>query len=86
MHLLAFLLFGLIVGAIARWIVPGKEPGGWIASLLIGVAGAMLGGLLRRITGPYGEGDAPGLVMSLFGAIVLAVVYHAMTLRRRGVV
>jgi uncharacterized membrane protein YeaQ/YmgE (transglycosylase-associated protein family) len=86
MHLLAFLLFGLVVGALARWIVPGKEPGGWIVSLVIGIGGAMLGGFFGRVTGLYGERDAPGFVMSLFGAIVLVVVYHAITLRRRGVV
>ena len=86
MHVLAFLLFGLIVGAIARWIVPGKEPGGWMVSLMIGIGGAMLGGFLGRITGLYGDHEAAGFLMSLFGAIVLVVVYHAITLRRRGVV
>lgn len=83
MHLLAFLLFGLIIGTIARWLVPGKEQGGWTMSLLIGVGGAMLWGMIGRVVGLYGGRDAPGFVMSLLGAIVLVVVYHVATAGRR---
>ena len=82
MHLILFLVFGLIVGALARFVVPGREPGGWIASMGIGIAGAFTGGLLGRALGLYQEGEAAGFVMSLLGAVLLLVVYHAIMRRR----
>jgi uncharacterized membrane protein YeaQ/YmgE (transglycosylase-associated protein family) len=82
MHLILFLVFGLIVGALARFVVPGREPGGWIASMGIGIAGAFTGGLLGRALGLYEEGEAAGFVMSLLGAVLLLVVYHAIMRRR----
>ncbi len=83
MHIIMFLLFGLVVGVLARIIVPGREPGGWIASTLLGIGGAMLGGYLGRLLGLYREGEPAGFVMSLIGAIALVVVYHAVVARRR---
>jgi uncharacterized membrane protein YeaQ/YmgE (transglycosylase-associated protein family) len=82
MHLLAFLLFGLVIGAIARLIVPGREPGGWIVSMLLGVGGAFLGGFLGRALGLYQYGEAAGWVMSLLGAVILVAIYHAIAVRR----
>jgi uncharacterized membrane protein YeaQ/YmgE (transglycosylase-associated protein family) len=85
MHLIAFLLFGLVVGAIARLIVPGKEPGGWATSLLLGVGGSFLGAFVGRAIGHYREGQPAGFIMSLIGAIVLVGIYHAVTRRRHPV-
>ncbi|MET0594264.1 MAG: GlsB/YeaQ/YmgE family stress response membrane protein [Polyangiaceae bacterium] len=82
MSLILFLVFGLIVGALARFVVPGREPGGWIVSMAIGVAGAFTAGLLGRALGLYHEGEAAGFVMSLLGAVLLLVVYHAIMRRR----
>src|SRR5579859_5633934 len=83
MNLILFLIFGLVVGALARLIVPGREPGGWLASLLLGVAGAFLGGLIGRALGFYSDDvTTGGFVMSLIGAIILVAVYHAVTRRR----
>ncbi len=82
MHLLLFLLFGLIVGALARLIVPGREPGGWIISMILGVLGSFLGGFLGRGLGWYSEGQPAGFVMSLVGAIIVVAIYHAITRRR----
>jgi uncharacterized membrane protein YeaQ/YmgE (transglycosylase-associated protein family) len=82
MHFLLFLLFGLIVGALARLIVPGREPGGWIVSMAIGVAGAVVGGMLGSVLGLYREGEPAGFVMSLLGAVLLVVAYQAVTRRR----
>ena len=84
MHLILFLLFGLIVGALARLVVPGREPGGWLVSMAIGVAGSFLAGLAGRALGMYQEGDSAGFVMSLIGAVVLVAGYHALR-HRRGV-
>lgn len=83
MSIILFLVFGLIVGAIARFVVPGKEPGGWVISMLLGVAGSFLGGFLGRGLGFYREGEPAGFVMSLLGAIILVVAYTAIS-RRRG--
>jgi uncharacterized membrane protein YeaQ/YmgE (transglycosylase-associated protein family) len=82
MQIILFLVFGLIVGAIARFIVPGKDPGGWVISMLLGVAGSCLGGFLGRALSLYREGEPAGFVMSLLGAIILVVAYHAIARRR----
>lgn len=82
MHVILFLIFGLIVGALARLIVPGKEPGGWLVSMLIGVAGSFLGGFLGRVLGLYRDGEPAGFVMSLLGAVLLVGIYQALTRRR----
>jgi uncharacterized membrane protein YeaQ/YmgE (transglycosylase-associated protein family) len=83
MHFILFLLFGLFVGALARLIVPGKEPGGWVVSMLLGLGGAFLGGYFGRIFGLYREGQPAGFVMALVGAIALVAVYHALSSTRR---
>ncbi len=82
MHILWFLLFGLVVGAIARFVVPGREPGGWVVSMAIGVGGAMLGGYFGRVVGLYREGEPAGFIMSLLAAIALVVVYQSFASRR----
>jgi uncharacterized membrane protein YeaQ/YmgE (transglycosylase-associated protein family) len=83
MHLILFLIFGLIIGAIARLIVPGHEPGGWLLSLGIGVIGAYLGGFVGRALGMYPSYQSTGgWISSLIGAIVVAAIYHAAVARR----
>jgi uncharacterized membrane protein YeaQ/YmgE (transglycosylase-associated protein family) len=83
MNLILFLIFGLVVGALARLIVPGREPGGWITSLVLGVAGAFLGGFIGRALGLYGHDvTRGGFFMSLIGAIVLVAIYHAVMRKR----
>jgi uncharacterized membrane protein YeaQ/YmgE (transglycosylase-associated protein family) len=77
-----FLIFGLVVGALARFIVPGRESGGWLLSLLLGVAGSFAGTFLGRAMGLYREGAPAGFIMSLLGAILLLVAYHAFARRR----
>lgn len=83
MSLILFLIFGLVVGALARLIVPGREPGGWLTSLALGVAGSFLGGLVGRAFGMYTNGvTTGGFVMSLLGAIALVAIYQAVVRRR----
>jgi uncharacterized membrane protein YeaQ/YmgE (transglycosylase-associated protein family) len=82
MSLILFLVFGLIVGALARLIVPGREPGGWVISMLIGIVGSFVGGFLGRSLGLYRDGEPAGFLMSLLGAVLLVVAYHALTRRR----
>lgn len=82
LHLIIFLVFGLIVGAVARFLVPGKESGGWVLSTILGVAGSFAGAFLGRAMGFYREGEPAGFLMSVLGAIVLVVLYHVVVGRR----
>jgi uncharacterized membrane protein YeaQ/YmgE (transglycosylase-associated protein family) len=83
MHLVLFLLFGLVVGIVARWIVPGNVRGGWVTSMTIGVLGALFGGFLGRLFGLYEQGHRAGFVMSVLGAVLLVGAYHALARRPR---
>jgi uncharacterized membrane protein YeaQ/YmgE (transglycosylase-associated protein family) len=76
MNLLLVLLFGLVVGVVARLLVPGREPGGWITSILLGIFGSFVGGWLGRLMGVSAEGQPAGFVMSVIGAVVLLLGYH----------
>ena len=83
MGILGWILFGLVVGALAKFVMPGRDPGGIIVTMLLGIAGAVVGGFAGRAMGFYREGQAAGLLMSVLGAIVLLVLYRAVTRRRR---
>lgn len=74
--IVGWIVFGLIVGVIAKFVMPGRDPGGLIVTVLLGIAGALVGGLIGRLVGLYGPGDAAGFVMSIIGAIVLLFVYR----------
>ena len=82
MGILGWILFGLVVGAIAKLLMPGRDPGGIIVTMLLGVAGAVLGGFVGRALGWYGEGEAAGFLMSLVGAVLLLALYRMMVRRR----
>ena len=76
LHLLWTALIGLIVGAIAKLIMPGKDPGGFWVTMLIGIAGSFIGTWIGRMVGHYGENDSAGFLMSLVGALILLGIYH----------
>ena len=80
--LLGWILFGAIVGAIAKLLMPGKDPGGFIVTMLLGIAGALMGGFVGRALGWYGPNDGAGFFMSLFGAILLLLLYRMVAVRR----
>ena len=81
MRIIGWIIFGLIVGAVAKLLMPGRDPGGWIVTILLGIAGALVGGFLGRAVGWYGPNDAAGFLMALVGALVLLGLYR-LTLRR----
>ena len=81
MAILGWILFGLIVGALAKFVMPGRDPGGIIVTMLLGIAGAVLGGFIGRALGWYGEGEAAGYIVSFFGAVLLLVLYRMMARR-----
>jgi len=76
MHLIWTLLIGLVIGAIAKFLMPGKDPGGIIITMLIGIAGSFVATYAGRALGWYQEGQAAGFIMSVLGAIVLLALYH----------
>jgi uncharacterized membrane protein YeaQ/YmgE (transglycosylase-associated protein family) len=76
LHLLWTALIGLIVGALAKLIIPGKEPGGIFITMLIGIAGSFLGTFLGRAIGHYEPDQSAGFIMSLIGALILLGIYH----------
>jgi len=82
MSIIITLLVGLIVGAVAKLLMPGKDPGGILITMLIGVAGAFIAGFLGHSLGWYESGEAPGIIASILGALVLLVGYRAILSRR----
>jgi uncharacterized membrane protein YeaQ/YmgE (transglycosylase-associated protein family) len=82
MAILGWIVFGLIVGALAKLVMPGRDPGGIIVTMLLGIAGAVLGGFIGRALGFYGPNQAAGFIMSFLGAVVLLVIYRMMVGRR----
>ncbi|MBI1895465.1 MAG: GlsB/YeaQ/YmgE family stress response membrane protein [Acidobacteria bacterium] len=74
--ILGWIVFGLVVGVIAKLLMPGRDPGGFIITILLGIAGALLGGWIGRALGLYGPGESAGLFMALLGAILLLVLYR----------
>ena len=82
MGFIALILFGLVVGIIAKLLMPGRDPGGFIVTILLGIAGALLGGFIGRAMGFYGQNESAGWLMSIVGAIVLLVIYRFVARRR----
>jgi len=76
MHWLWVALIGLIVGALAKLIMPGKDPGGFIVTMLIGIAGSIVGTFIGQAIGWYQEGQSAGFIVSILGALLLLAAYH----------
>ena len=79
---LGWMLFGLVVGAVAKFVMPGRDPGGIIVTMLIGIVGALLGGYIGQAVGWYGPQDGAGFLMSLLGAIILLWLYRVLFVRK----
>jgi uncharacterized membrane protein YeaQ/YmgE (transglycosylase-associated protein family) len=76
MSVIGWILFGLIVGVVAKLIMPGPDPGGMIVTILLGIVGALIGGFIGRMLGWYGEGDPVGFIMAVIGAIIVLFGYR----------
>ncbi|MGH9146293.1 MAG: GlsB/YeaQ/YmgE family stress response membrane protein [Vicinamibacterales bacterium] len=83
MGLIATLVIGLIVGAVAKLLVPGRDPGGWIITILLGIAGAIVGTWLGRMLGLYSGGESAGWIASIVGAVLLLLLYRAIVRGKR---
>ena len=76
MHFIGMIVIGLIVGAIAKLLMPGRDPGGIIITMLLGVAGSLVAGFLGRAVGWYQPGESAGFIASVIGAIIILAVYR----------
>ena len=76
MHFISMIIFGLVVGIIAKLLMPGRDPGGFIVTILLGIVGALLGGWIGRMMGLYGPNQGAGFFMSVLGSIVLLALYR----------
>ena len=82
MGILTWILFGLVVGIIAKLLMPGRDPGGFIITILLGIAGALLGGFIGRDMGFYDTNESAGWIISILGAIILLAIYRMMVRRK----
>ena len=74
--MIGWIIFGLFVGIVAKLLMPGRDPGGFIVTILLGVGGALVGGYIGRFFGWYGENEPAGFIMAVAGALVLLIGYR----------
>ena len=75
-NFLSWILFGLVVGVLAKFLMPGKDPGGFIITVLLGIAGAVLGGWVTTLLGMGQDAQSTGWIMSIIGAMALLAIYR----------
>jgi uncharacterized membrane protein YeaQ/YmgE (transglycosylase-associated protein family) len=84
-EIIAMVVLGLIAGAIAKLLMPGRDPGGFIMTIVLGIAGSLVGGYLFNLIG-IGDGETwAGLIGSIIGAVILLAIYRAVVRRRASV-
>ena len=76
MHIIGLILFGLVVGVVAKFVMPGRDPGGFIITAILGIVGSLVGGFLGRAMGWYRDGDPVGFFMAIVGSIILLAIYR----------
>jgi uncharacterized membrane protein YeaQ/YmgE (transglycosylase-associated protein family) len=82
MAILSWIVFGIVIGFIAKLLMPGRDPGGFIVTMLLGIAGALVGGFIGRAMGFYGPDQSAGWLMSILGAVLLLALYRVLVRRR----
>jgi uncharacterized membrane protein YeaQ/YmgE (transglycosylase-associated protein family) len=85
MGIIAWIIFGLIVGVVAKFLMHGRDPGGFMITIVLGIVGAMVGGFLGRAVGWYGSNDPAGFAMAVVGAMLLLIGYRLIASRPRRV-
>ena len=73
------IIMGAVIGAVAKFLMPGKDPGGWIITILLGIVGSWVGGYVGQVLGLYHEGEPAGFIMSVIGALILLFLYRLIT-------
>lgn len=76
MHIIGWILFGLLVGVVAKFLMPGRDPGGFVITAVLGIVGGLVGGFVGRAMGWYRDGDAVGFLMAVIGAIIVLALYR----------
>jgi uncharacterized membrane protein YeaQ/YmgE (transglycosylase-associated protein family) len=76
LHLLWVVIIGFVAGAVAKLIMPGKDPGGFLITIVIGIVGALLATFLGRLVGWYKPGESAGFIAAILGAVILLVIYR----------
>ncbi|MBI1735278.1 MAG: GlsB/YeaQ/YmgE family stress response membrane protein [Candidatus Rokubacteria bacterium] len=76
MDILLWIVFGLVVGIVAKFLMPGRDPGGIFITIILGIVGAMLGGWVGRVMGFYREGEPAGFLMAVVGAVIVLAIYR----------
>jgi len=84
MSILWMIIIGFLVGAIAKFLMPGRDPGGAVITILLGIAGSIVSGFIGHSAGLYTEGEPAGFIASILGAILLLALYRAVAARGRG--
>ena len=79
MHIIIWIIFGLVVGVVAKFLMPGRDPGGFIITTALGIVGALLGGWLGRALNLYRDGEPAGFLMAVLGAVIVLFVYRMAT-------
>jgi uncharacterized membrane protein YeaQ/YmgE (transglycosylase-associated protein family) len=82
MNILWTIIIGLVVGVLAKFLMPGRDPGGFIVTVLLGIAGAFVAGLIGHSLGWYQEGQGAGIIASVLGAMLLLFIYRMVAGRR----
>ena len=82
MGIIGWILFGLVVGIVGKLLMPGRDPGGFILTILLGIAGALIGGFVGQSLGFYREGEPAGFIMAVLGSIILLLIYRMFVGRR----
>ena len=82
MGVIGWIIFGLIVGIVAKFLMPGRDPGGFVITAILGIVGALLGGYLGRAMGWYQEGEPAGFIVAVIGAIIVLLLYRLLVGRR----
>ncbi len=85
MHIIATIIIGFLVGLVAKILMPGRDPRGFIITTLLGIVGAIVATYLGRALGWYGPGESAGFIGAVIGAIILLAIYHLAVGRRRRV-
>jgi uncharacterized membrane protein YeaQ/YmgE (transglycosylase-associated protein family) len=75
-HIIGWIVFGLVVGLVAKFLMPGRDPGGFVITAILGIVGALVGGYVGRLVGLYREGDPVGFIMAVLGSIILLTIYR----------
>ena len=81
MTIIIWIIFGLVVGIVAKFVMPGRDPGGFIVTALLGIVGAVVGGWLGRALNLYRPGEPAGFIMAVVGAVIVLIIYRMVARR-----